>query len=122
MASMRILVVDDDPAMAEFLVEQLGTSGCESVSAGGVDEAAELLAVSSFDLVLSDLHMPPKDGFELLALTRRNWPRTAVILMSAFPTSETKKQASEAGAAGFLSKPFSMDALWEALESLPRPL
>jgi DNA-binding NtrC family response regulator len=122
MGAIRVLVADDDLAMADLLGEQLTEWGYEAVSADGVESALRLLDAASFQMVLSDLHMPPGDGFQLLAAIRSRWPATAVLLMSAFPAPETEKQALEAGALGLLSKPFSMDQLRTELErSLPRP-
>jgi DNA-binding NtrC family response regulator len=122
MGAPRILVVDDDPAMAQLLGEQLSAWGYEAALAHSVESALALLAATRFQLVLSDLHMPPRDGFQLLAAVRSRWPATAVALMSAFPAPDTEKQALEAGAFAFLSKPFSLDDLGKALErGLPRP-
>jgi CheY-like chemotaxis protein len=116
MGPLRILVADDDLAMAKLLGEQLTALGYEATSTNGVESALELLAAATFQIVLSDLHMPPGDGFQLLAAVRSQWPATAVILMSAFPAPETEKQALEAGALALLSKPFSTDELREALD------
>jgi two-component system, NtrC family, response regulator PilR len=117
MQTMRVLVVDDDPEMAELISEQLCAWDCEPASAGCVDEALALLATRSFDLVLSDLHMPRRNGFELLRLVQENWSGTPVILFSSFPSAEAKRQALEGGARRFLSKPFSLGTLREAVES-----
>jgi two-component system capsular synthesis sensor histidine kinase RcsC len=120
MQTMRVLVVDDDPELAQLISEQLCACHCESTSAGCVDDALALLATRSFDLVLSDLHMPGRSGFELLQLVRENWSGIPVILFSSFPSAETKRQALERGARRFLSKPFSLGALQEAVESETR--
>jgi len=117
MQTMRVLVVDDDPELAELISEQLSAWDCEPTSAGCVDEAVALLTTHSFDLVLSDLHMPRRSGFELLRLVQENWSSTPMILFSSFASAETKRQALERGARRFLSKPFSLDALREAVES-----
>ena len=120
---MRILVVDDDPMMSQLVVELLGGWSCESASAGSVDEALALLAAETFDLVLSDLQMPRRSGFDLLQVVRDTWPELPVVLFSSFPAAEMTKQAIDAGARGFLAKPFSGRALRAALESgVGRPL
>jgi DNA-binding NtrC family response regulator len=117
---MRILVVDDDPAMRELLADRLAERRWRPASARSVGEALRLMARRPFDLVLSDVRLPREDGFALLRQLRARWPGTSVILTSGFPTEETGKQAVEAGAAAFLSKPFSLQALFEALESAGR--
>ena len=120
MQTMRVLVVDDDPEMTQLISEQLSAWDFEPVSAGGVDEALALLSTRAFELVLTDLHMPKKNGFELLRLVRENWSGTPVILFSSFPSAETARQALAGGASRFLSKPFSLGALREAVESETR--
>ncbi|HTO53076.1 MAG TPA: response regulator [Myxococcota bacterium] len=117
MQTLRVLVVDDDPGMAELISEQLSAWDFEPAAAGGVDEALALLSTRSFDLVLSDLHMPRKNGFELLRLVQESWSGTPVILFSSFPSVEAQRQALEGGARRFLSKPFALAALREAVES-----
>lgn len=115
MDGLRVLVADDDPAMGALLQDQLTAWGCVALSAESLETALRLLAVESFQVVLSDLHMPHGDGFQLLAAIRLRWPQTSVILMSAFPSPETEKQALEAGARALLAKPFSMEELQSAL-------
>lgn len=117
MRAMRVLVVDDDPAMTQLIAEQLAVWAHEATSAGSVDEALALLGERPFDLVLTDLHMPRRSGFELLDWVRERWADTAVVLFSSFPAPETRRQALEHGARSFLSKPFSLGALREVLES-----
>ena len=117
MAPRRILVVDDDPAMRHFIAEQLQSWDFEAAVAAGVDEALALLAAAAFDLILSDLQMPRRNGFELLDLVRRDYADTPVILVSSFPAPDTAKRALDAGAIAFLSKPFSLAMLRDALDS-----
>lgn len=115
MDAPRVLVAEDDLAMTHLLREQLGALGYQAEAADGLESALRLLAVARFHLVLSDVHMVSGDGFQLLAAIRSRWPRTAVVLMSAFPAPDTAKRALEAGAVAFLSKPFSLAQLRETL-------
>lgn len=115
MGAIRVLVADDDPAMSSLLREQLTYWGYEAASAQDVPSALRLLDAGPYQFVVSDLHMPPGSGFDLLGAIRARWPETAVILMSAFPAPETAQRAREAGALTLLAKPFSMDELREAL-------
>jgi CheY-like chemotaxis protein len=118
----RILVVDDEPAIIRAITSLLGTCRCESTSASSVDDALSLLGERSFDLVLSDINMPQRSGFDLLEAVRSSWPQTAVILMSARTTPETKYRALKAGAVSFLPKPFSSGMLLDAIDGLPHAL
>ncbi len=122
MCAVRILVVDDDPSMGELLRDQLAFWGCDAVRAGGVDEALARMTEGIFQAVVSDLHMPPANGFMLLAAVCDRWPGIPVVLMSAFPAPDTEKQALEAGAAGFLAKPFPMDEFREVLDRALAPI
>lgn len=111
----RVLVVDDDAAMADVLRELIAASGREAACVHDVESALEVLSRERPDVVLSDLHMPGRGGLDLLAAIRSRWPGTKVVLMSAFPGPETRKRGLEAGAVAFLSKPFSLHDLLDAL-------
>ena len=121
MARTRILVVDDDVAMCQLIADQLSDVDYEPVPAVSVCEAVRLMERAHFGLVLSDVQMPSKDGFELLRVIRAKWPTTSVILMSSFPAPGTAKKALEAGATAFLSKPFALEALRNALTAPRAP-
>lgn len=117
-----VLVVDDDPAMAGIVREQVELLGFRATSVYDVETALGQLAEGEFQLVLSDLHMRPHGGLELLAAVRSRWPEKTVVLMSAFPAPDTRRHAAEAGALAFLSKPFSLEDLEEALHrAFPQP-
>jgi CheY-like chemotaxis protein len=111
----RVLVVDDDAAMADVLRELIVASGRQAACVHDVESALEVFARERPDVVLSDLHMPGRGGLDLLAAIRAHWPGTPVVLMSAFPGPDTRKQGLEAGAVAFLSKPFSVHDLLDAL-------
>jgi DNA-binding NtrC family response regulator len=117
MESRCILVVDDDRAMREMLVDQLRDDGYEAVSAAGVREARALLVSRPFAAVLSDIHMGPENGFSLVEEVRRLPQPVPVILMSSFGSRDTADRALKAGAVAFLGKPFDGEALLAALES-----
>ena len=100
-----ILVVDDELATREM--------GVDAQSAGSVDEAMEALRREDFGAILSDIHMPVKDGFRLLGELRERGAATPVILMTSFGTEETTHEAVAAGAFDCLLKPFARSALLE---------
>jgi CheY-like chemotaxis protein len=118
---MRVLLVDDDPMVGKLVSRQLRAWGCEPVLASSVDEALGRLAAEPFDLVLSDIQMPEKDGFALMERVRGSWPDTRVILMSGQGAPGVRERSLEAGASRFLAKPFSRSALGQALGRLPSP-
>jgi DNA-binding NtrC family response regulator len=108
-----ILVVDDEFATREMVVALLREEGVEAHSAGSVDEALEALRQGDFEAILSDIHMPVKDGFTLLSELRKRGSTIPVILMTSFGTEETTDEAVAAGAFDCLLKPFGRSALLE---------
>ena len=111
----RILIVDDDAAVVEFLVEALGTRydvrGC-TVPA----EALVLVEEQDFDVVISDIEMPGLRGTELLAAVLERRPRMAVLMITAFGSIELAVATVRAGACDFVTKPFRIDTLILAVE------
>jgi DNA-binding NtrC family response regulator len=110
-----ILVVDDDLAIREMLVDLLREEGIDARPVSSVDEALEALRRGDFEAILSDIQMPAKDGFTLLSEMRRLGNRVPVILMTSFGTEETTHEAVAAGAFDCLLKPFAREALLAAV-------
>jgi two-component system response regulator PilR (NtrC family) len=109
--SGKILVVDDELSMREFLEILLENNGYDVTTAnGGTDAVAKLNATETpFDLVLTDLKMPQVDGIQLLEFVKSHHPSVEVIMMTAFSTTETAIKAMKLGAFDYLSKPFKVD-------------
>jgi two-component system, NtrC family, response regulator AtoC len=103
----RILVVDDEEGVRTFVAEALEGvgAGVEIATAASGDEAAALLDRQGFDLVITDLKMPGRDGLTLLAKIRGEQPETQVILLTAHGTVDTAVRAMKAGAFDYLQKP-----------------
>lgn len=107
----RILVVDDDQALCELLVEDLSRRGHTLKSALRVDAARELLHQEEFDVVLTDLNMPGTSGLDFCAELQENRPDLPVVIMTAFGSLETAIAALRAGAYDFVTKPVDLDLL-----------
>jgi two-component system response regulator FlrC len=116
MGHTRVLVVEDDAAMREMLLDQLESWGYEAAPAESVERALHILEADAVDVVLSDLHLPPTDGFALLTAIQSRWPKVPVVMMSGFPTSDTRQRVLQCGALEFLPKPFAMRLLRDAVE------
>ncbi|MDJ0867004.1 MAG: response regulator [Myxococcota bacterium] len=110
-----ILVVDDDRAMCEMLVDQLAMAGFEAAAATALDEALALIGEGVFSLVVSDVDLRAGDGFELLQRIRALGREVPVVLMTSFGSERVARRALEAGAAAFLDKPFGRDDLLTAV-------
>jgi DNA-binding NtrC family response regulator len=121
----RILIVDDDPVVAESLAEFLNEEGYRTATAGDGSEALELLeaantlrgaaahggTVEPFGLVIADINMPRLDGMGLLKAIRKKFPSVAAISITGFGKIETAVQAIRAGAVDYLTKPIIDDEL-----------
>jgi DNA-binding NtrC family response regulator len=106
---IRILVVDDEPRGADLLRRELSDRGHAAEALNGSKAALARLEQAAgegkpFDLVVTDLRMPPPDGLALLAEVRRRWPATEVILMTAHGDETTAVAAMRAGAYDYLKK------------------
>ncbi|UCG79374.1 MAG: sigma-54-dependent Fis family transcriptional regulator [Nitrospirota bacterium] len=106
-----ILVVEDKESMANMLKETLESSGFETLVARDGAEAINIVSKENYDLVLTDLKLPKKDGIEVLKKVREEDPFVPVIVMTAFGTIETAVEAMKLGANDFIAKPFDTDHL-----------
>ena len=107
----RILIVDDEPSMQEFLEILLQREGHQVVTCGSASEATVALECDEFDLVLSDIQMPGMSGMELLHHVQDVAPEALVILITAHGTTESAVEAMKHGAYDYLTKPCSVDEI-----------
>lgn len=113
-AGLRVLLVDDAPAVATVMARMLELEGCEVVTASGSLQARELAREAGpFDLLLSDVIMPHENGLDLSLALREIMPDLAVILMSGYTENEIKGKLP--AQVVFLRKPVSRDDLAQAL-------
>ena len=120
----RVLIVDDDEAVARWLAEEVQSAhhDWEVGSAHDGFTAGELVGVWRPDMVILDLHMPGVDGFEVCRRikARAETRETTVIAVTAYPTAEAKERILACGARAFLSKPLDRDLLLGELEAALR--
>ena len=112
----RILVVDDDPAIREVLVDLLEPMGYECTVAEDAESGLARFLQQSFDLVVTDLKMPGEDGTWLIDRMLEEKPDTAVVAVSGFAETELAVDCLRRGAYDFLSKPFRAGELFDAVE------
>jgi len=107
----RILVVDDEKSMRDFLSIMLKKEGYEVVTAENGGDALKTVQGEIFDLVISDVKMPGLDGIDVLKAVKEVSPETVVIMITAFATTETAVEAMKLGAYDYIIKPFKVDEL-----------
>jgi two-component system response regulator PilR (NtrC family) len=112
MPDIRVLVVDDEQSMRELLAIMLRQAGYDVAVADGGEAAVERLGKGeSFDLVVTDLRMRKVDGLAVLKAAKEFSPRTAVLVVTAFASTETAVEAMKLGAYDYVTKPFKLDEL-----------
>src|SRR5919199_1399005 len=107
----NLLIVDDEQGMRQLLSIVFGREGHDVRVAENGRRALELLREQPADLIVSDVKMPDMDGIELLRAARELLPEVAVVLMTAFATVDTAREAFKLGADDFITKPFDIDEL-----------
>jgi DNA-binding NtrC family response regulator len=107
----RILVVDDEPTQREMLKKILDCEGYDAITAVDGHDALKVLEVSTAGVILSDLKMPRMDGMQLLSAIRGKYPDTAFIMITAHPSYETRMEALNKGARGYMCKPIDVEEL-----------
>lgn len=112
----RVLLADDEPLSREFLQEALSALGCAVTAVEDGEAAVAALATGAFDLVVTDLRMPGKDGMAVLEASRAGAADRPVVLVTAHGAMHVAVDAMRAGAADVLEKPVSVDALELLLE------
>ena len=116
----KVLVVDDEPRVLEFLQKGLTRLGYDVVAAESGSQACEIYSGQSGDIncVLLDLIMPGMSGLDTYARLRDINPRVRVILSSGYSSGSVKREAVEAGSQEFLEKPYTMEDLSQALQKI----
>jgi len=105
-AKPRVLIVDDDEAILQNLTAILGHNGFDVTSARNVNQALALIGSNTFDVLVSDLHMPhPGDGLTVVSAMRHSNPRAVTLILSAYPEMKQATAAIVRQADAVLVKP-----------------
>ncbi len=107
----RILVVDDESLMREFLTESLQSQKYDVDSAESGEKALDFMGGDPYDLILTDLKMPRVTGMDVLKKSREKMPDCKVVVMTAYGTVENAVEAMKIGAFDYITKPFSLDEI-----------
>lgn len=117
---MRILLVEDELKVSEFIRRGLSEEGYQVVVAADGEEGAFEAGEGEFDVVILDVMLPKKDGFAVLAKLRGSGNMVPVIMLTALGEVDDRVRGLEAGADDYLPKPFSFDELLARIQALMR--
>ncbi|HEY3490449.1 MAG TPA: response regulator transcription factor [Candidatus Deferrimicrobiaceae bacterium] len=117
---IRILLVEDQPLVREIVREILRDAPEMRVTgeAGDGDEMAVILAAGEFDLMLLDISLPGKSGFDLLKSVRVQYPGMAVLMLSTHSEPDYIARAIDLGAAGYVQKRHAAERLVDAIRGI----
>jgi FixJ family two-component response regulator len=118
-ANHLISVVDDDPSMSRMLCRAIKAAGLNVDAFSSAEEFLDSEASRASDCLILDMNLPGMSGLELQRLLNASRLEVPIIFMSAQVDEATQRRALEAGAVGFLHKPFSIESLLATLRSIP---
>lgn len=119
--SARILIMDDDPDINQFLTAFLGREGCQCSSLTDPSKIEPWLALNECDMVILDISMPKADGLSLLSVIRAKHPNLPIVIFTGLGYDEEKMQtALRGGANGYVSKGLPPEEIFLALSRVWR--
>jgi FixJ family two-component response regulator len=113
-----VFIVEDDEGMREAIEQLLGLAGFRTVVYGSAEAYLTEAAAESPLCVISDLNLPAMSGLDLLTELGRRSQRPPVIVITAFDSASTRREAARLGASAFLAKPFTSKALLTAIDDI----
>ena len=119
-AQLKVLVVDDDQAICDYLTELLTPDDCDVASVSDPEQALELIREERFHIVTLDLMMPQMGGIELLQRIRDTDREIAVIILTGYPSVETATDAINLDVSAYMQKPFSADEIRDTIARVVR--
>ena len=120
--TISILVVDDNPAMAESLADILEAKGFSVSKAASGAEALEILRERPVDILLTDVKMPEMDGLELFRETRSLYPKLITIFMTAYAADDLIQQGMAEGVKIVLTKPLEINFMLHLFSAYKKEL
>ncbi len=117
---MKILVVEDDRTVGQYVLRGLVEQGFQAELVGDGSEALNAASQASYDLIILDLRLPGMTGFEVLRTLRDRGNATPVLVLTAQDAVDFKVQALRAGADDYVTKPFAFEELLARVEALGR--
>src|SRR5215213_4189133 len=117
---MRILVVEDDPAVSRSIALMLRSDTCTVDTTDLGEEGVELGKLNTYDIILLDLNLPDLSGYEVLRTLRFAGVNTPILILSGLAATANKVKGLEFGADDYLTKPFHRDELLARVQAVVR--
>ncbi|MCC5860105.1 MAG: sigma-54-dependent Fis family transcriptional regulator [Ectothiorhodospiraceae bacterium] len=117
MERARALVVDDEPDISELIALTLERMGIAADQAGSAEDAEGLLRENAYNLCLTDMQLPGRNGLELVAYIQRHHPELPVAVITAYGSMDAAVQALKSGAFDFVPKPVDLTMLRKLVDS-----
>jgi two-component system chemotaxis response regulator CheY len=116
----KILAVDDSPSIRQMVSLVLKSAGHEVVTAENGVEALDFASAEDVNLVVTDVHMPEMNGITLISKLRElnSYRFTPILVLTTESSAEMKAKGKEAGATGWIVKPFSPDSLLATIDKV----
>src|SRR6202020_1802948 len=115
---MRLLLVEDEPEIQDFLKQPLADAGYEVDAAKDGQTAAKLASGKKYDVLIVDLGLPDQDGIDLILQLRRSGVSSPVLILSARRSVDDRVKGLEQGGDDYLTKPFALAELLARLRNL----
>jgi len=119
-AAVRVLVVDDEPAIRRFLRTSLGAQGFDVLEAQDAKSTLAMAARNSVDVLVLDLGLPDMDGLEIIRTLRERGSAVPIVVLSSRSDEHAKVRALDLGADDYVTKPFGTDELIARLRAALR--
>jgi two-component system chemotaxis response regulator CheY len=116
----QVLIVDDSRSIRELLTSVLAGAGYKVTSANDGQEGLDTAQTSEFDLVITDINMPQMNGFELLKSLRQlpDYAFKPILILTTEFSQDMKMRGKEAGATGWMVKPFDPEKLIDIIKRI----
>jgi two-component system, NtrC family, sensor kinase len=118
----RILIVDDEAAIRKLLTKYLEEAGFQCENADGVSSAKKVLAVATFDLLVTDLKMPGESGLDLIRYAKSHFPEMGRIMITGYGAEEIAAEVMEVGIYGYIIKPATKEMVLITVKNALRHL
>jgi len=117
---MRVLVIEDEPALASFLKQGLEENGCNVAVASDGTAGLQAALGTGFDVVILDVLLPALSGIDVCRRLRNERPQQSILMLTALGTTADTVRGLDSGADDYLTKPFAFDELLARVRALAR--